>query len=83
MALGNDHFNTAAKSANDMAAAHARELRKKDELLNEAIAKMEQMRGHAHGFAELMLLLAPQDKAPGEFTCWNSISGLLEDKAID
>ena len=82
MALGNDHLNTAAQTANEMAAAHAKALRKKDEKLNDAITKMEQMRSHAHGFAELMLSLAPKDKAPDEFTCWNSFSGLLEDAAI-
>ena len=71
-----------ARTANEMAAAHAKALRKKDEKLNDAITKMEQMRSHAHGFAELMLSLAPKDKAPDEFTCWNSFSGLLEDKAI-
>ena len=82
MALGNYHLNTAAQTANDVAAAHAKALRKKDEKLNDAITKMEQMRSHAHGFAELMLSLAPKDKAPDEFTCWNSFSGLLEDAAI-
>ena len=82
MALGNDHLITAARTANDMAGAHAKALRKKDEDLNDSIAKMELVRGHAHQFAELVLEYATQDAAPDKIACWNSFSGLLDDGAI-
>ena len=81
-ALANDKLATAARTANEMVAVHAKLLRKKDEDTNEAIVKMDQMRFHAHHYAELVLNLHLQDQAPDKYACWNSFSGLLDDDVI-
>ena len=44
---------------------------------------MKEMRAHAHGFAELMLDYAGNDKAPDKTACWTAFSGLLDNGAID
>ena len=62
MDLGNGKLSTAARTANEMVAAHAKQLRTANETTtnNGAIAKTKEMRAHAHQFAELMLG-SPQD----------------------
>ena len=52
--LGKQQLSNAARTANDMAHAHAKPLRTTKATTVEAIAKMKAMRQHAHGFAELM-----------------------------
>ena len=65
MDLGNGKLSTAARTANEMVAAHAKQLRTANETTNGAIAKMKKMRAHAHQFAELMLeYTASEDQAP-------------------
>ena len=66
-----------------MVNTHAKELRTTKETTSHATAKMNQMRAHAHGFAELMLEHADNDKAPDTTSCWTAFSGLLGDVAID
>ena len=80
--LGNQQLSTAARTANDMAHAHAKQLRTTKATTADAIAKMKAMRQHAHGFAELMLPHAAADKAPDHIACWAAFSGLLDDDAI-
>ena len=82
MALANDKLSTAARAANEIMAAHAKQLRNKDENVSDAIAKMQQVRGHAHQLGELMLAYAPSDEAPDRKMCWNAFSGLLDEKRI-
>ena len=50
--------------------------------MNDAIAKMNAMRGHAHQFAELMLAKYVEGEAPDKITAWNAFSGLLTDEKI-
>ena len=80
--LGNQQLSTAARTANDMAHAHAKQLRTTKAITSDAIAKMKAMRQHAHGFAELMLPHVAADKAPDHIACWAAFSGLLDDDAI-
>ena len=81
--LGNQQLSTAARTANDMAHAHGKQLRTTKAITADAIAKMKVMRQHAHGFAELMLLHVAADKAPDHIACWAAFSGLLTDDAIE
>ena len=83
MDLGNGKLPTAAQKANEMVNTHAKELRTTKETTSLAIAKMKAMRAHAHGFAELMLEQAANDKAPDHIACWTAFSGLLDDDAIN
>ena len=80
--LGNQQLSTAARTANDMAHAHAKQLRTTKATTADAIAKMKAMRQHAHGFAELMLPHVADDNAPDHIACWAAFSGLLDDDAI-
>ena len=80
--LGNQQLSTAARTANDMAHAHGKQLRTTKAITAGAIAKMKAMRQHAHGFAELMLPYVAADKAPDHIACWAAFSGLLTDDAI-
>ena len=82
MDLGNQQLTIAARTANETAHAHARQLRTTKATTGEAIAKMKAMRQHAHGFAELMLPHAVREQAPDHFSCWASFSGLLDDAQI-
>ena len=82
MDLGNQELSKAARTANETANAHAKQLRTTKATTGEAIAKMKAMRQHAHGFAELMLPHAVREQAPDHFSCWASFSGLLDDGQI-
>ena len=82
MDLGNQELSKAARTANETANAHAKQLRTTKATTGEAIAKMKTMRQHAHGFAELMLPHAVREQAPDHFSCWASFSGLLDDDQI-
>ena len=82
MDLGNQELSKAARTANETANAHAKQLRTTKATTGEAIAKMKTMRQHAHGFAELMLPHAVREQAPDHFSCWASFSGLLDDTQI-
>ena len=82
MDLGNQQLTIAARTANETAHAHARQLRTTKATTAEAIGKMKAMRQHAHGFAELMLPYAVREQAPDHFSCWASFSGLLDDAQI-
>ena len=82
MDLGNDQLSTAARTANETAHAHAKQLRTTKEITSNAIAKMKAMRAHAHGFAELILPHVASDKAPDHIAFWAAFSGLLDDGAI-
>ena len=53
MDLGNQQLTTAARTANETAHAHARQLRTTKATTGDAIAKMKAMRQHAHAFAEV------------------------------
>ena len=55
MDLGNQQLSKAARTANETAHAHAKQLRTTKATTGEAIAKMQAMRQHAHTFAEGML----------------------------
>ena len=81
--LGNQQLSTAARTANDMAHAHAKQLRTTKAITSDTIAKMKVMRQHAHGFAELMLPHVAANKAPDHIACWAVFSGLLDDDAIE
>ena len=83
MDLGNGMLATAARIANEMVNTHAKELRTTKETTSHAIAQTKQMRAHAHGFVELVLEQAANDKAPGKASCWTAFSGLHDDGAID
>ena len=83
MDLGNEQLSTAARTANETAHAHAKQLRTTKEITSNAIAKMKAMRQHAHGFAELMLPHAVHENAPDHIACWAAFSGLLDDAAIN
>ena len=82
MDLGNQELSKAARTANETANAHAKQLRTTKATTGEAIAKMKTMRQHAHGFAELMLPHAVREQAPDHFSCWAQFSGLLDDDQI-
>ena len=83
MDLCNQQLSTAARTANDMAHAHAKQFRTTKAITSDAIAKMKAMRQHAHGFAELMLPHVAANKAPDHIACWAASSGLLDDDAIE
>ena len=83
IALANEKLIEAADEANGVTRDHARALRAKDENVNDAIAKMNAMRNHAHQFAELMLSKYVEDEAPDKTTVWNAFSGLLDEKRIN
>ena len=82
IALANEKLIEAADEANGVTRDHARALRTKDENVNDVIAKMNAMRGHAHQFAELMLAKYVEGEAPDKITAWNAFSGLLTDEKI-
>ena len=82
MDLGNQKLSTAARAANDMAHAHAKQLRVTKEVTADAIAKMKAMRQHAHGFAEQMLPHVAANQAPDHNACWTHFSGLLDNDVI-
>ena len=82
MDLGNQQLSKAARTANETANAHAKQLRTTKATTGEAIAKMQAMRQHAHTFAEGMLDHIAADEAPDKISCWTAFSGLLDDDVI-
>ena len=83
MDLRNEQLSTAARTANETAHAHAKQLRTTKEITSNAIAKMKAMRQHAHAFAEGMLDHIAADEAIDKTSRWTAFSGLLDDGAID
>ena len=62
----------------------SKQLRTANETTNGAIAKMKEMRAHAHQFAEVMLeYAASEDAAPDRISCWTAFSGLLIDEVVN
>ena len=80
--LGNQQLPTAARTANETAHAHAKQLRATKEITSNAIAKMKAMCQHAHAFAEGMLDQVAADEAIDKTSCWTAFSGLLDDAKI-
>ena len=83
MDLGNQQLSKAARTANETANAHAKQLRTTKATTGEAIAKMQAMRQHAHTFAEGMLDHIAADEAPDKISCWTAFSGLLDEDVIN
>ena len=82
MDLGNEQLSTAARTANETAHAHAKQLRTTKEITSSTIAKMKAMRQHAHAFAEGMLDHIAADEAIDKTSFWTAFSGLLDDAKI-
>ena len=82
MDLGNQQLTIAARTANETAHAHAKQLRTTKEITSNAIAKMKAMRQHDHAFAEGMLDHIAADEAIDKTSCWTAFSGLLDDAKI-
>ena len=60
-----------------MISAHAKVLRSSQIKTGKAIAKINEIRGHAEGFAENMLAKATEGLAPDLDTTWVAFSGVL------
>ena len=65
-----------------MISAHARTLRSSQQETFKAIAKVNEMRGHAECFAEAILEKATGGLAPDLTTTWAAFSGVLTDATI-
>ena len=66
-----------------MITAHARTLRSSQQETLKAIVKINEIRGHAEGFAETMLEKATDGLAPDLVTTWAAFSGVLTQATID
>ena len=80
--LANTQLGLQAKETNELITAHARTLRSSQQETSKAIAKIEEMRGHAEGFAENMLAKASQDKPVDMDAAWAAFSGVLTSETI-
>ena len=75
--LANTQLVLHATQTNELITAHARTLRSSQQETFKAIAKINEMRGHAEGFAENMLAKATQDKPVDMDAAWAAFSGVL------
>ena len=80
--LANTQLVLHATQTNELITAHARTLRSSQQETFKAIAKIEEMRGHAEGFAENMLAKATQDKPVDMDAAWAAFSGVLTSETI-
>ena len=81
--LANTQLTPQAETTNGLISAHARTLRTSQLETPNAIAKINENRGHAEGFAEKMLEKATDGLAPDLATTWAAFSGVLTQAAID
>ena len=81
--LANTQLGLQAKQTNELISAHARTLRSSQLETFKAIAKINEIRGHAEGFAENMLEKATDGQAPDLTTTWAAFSGVLTQATID
>ena len=75
--LANTQLVLHATQTNELIIAHARTLRSSQQETFKAIAKIEEMRGHAEGFAENMLAKATQGNPADMDAAWVAFSGVL------
>ena len=81
--LANTQLVLHATQTNELITAHARTLRSSQQETFKAIAKINEMRGHAEGFAENMLAKATQDKPVDMDAAWAAFSGVLTSETIE
>ena len=81
--LANTQLSIQAKTTNELISAHAKTLRTSQLETAAAIAKINEIRGHAEGFAENMLKKATDGLAPNLTTTWAAFSGVLTQATID
>ena len=81
--LANTQLSLQAQQTNELISAHARTLRTSQLETSNAIAKINEIRGHAEGFAENMLEKATDGLAPDLTTTWAAFSGVLTQATID
>ena len=80
--LANTQLVLHATQTNELITAHARTLRSSQQETFKAIAKIEEMRGHAEGFAENMLAKATQGNPVDMDAAWAAFSGVLTSETI-
>ena len=80
--LANTQLGLHAQKTNELITAHAKTLRSSQQETFNAIAKINEMRGHAEGFAENMLAKATQDKPVDMDAAWAAFSGVLTSETI-
>jgi hypothetical protein len=81
--LANTQLSLQAKATNELISAHAKTLRTSQLETFKAIAKINEIRGHAENFAENMLAKATQDKPVDMDAAWAAFSGVLTSETID
>jgi hypothetical protein len=81
--LANNQLNLQTETTNGLISAHARTLRTSQLETFKAIAKINEIRGHAENFAENMLAKATQDKPVDMDAAWAAFSGVLTSETID
>jgi hypothetical protein len=81
--LANTQLSLQAKATNELISAHAKTLRTSQLETFTAIAKINEIRGHAENFAENMLAKATQDKPVDMDAAWAAFSGVLTSETID
>ena len=80
--LANTQLVLHATQTNELITAHAKTLRSSQQETFKAIAKIEEMRGHAEGFAENMLAKATQGNPVDMDAAWAAFSGVLTSETI-
>ena len=79
--LANTQLSLQAQKTNEMISEHAKVLRSSQIETGKAITKIHEIRGHAEGFAENMLVKATEVLAPDLVTTWAAVSGVLTSNA--
>ena len=81
--LANTQLSLQAQKTNELISAHARTLRSSQIETGSAIAKIHEIRGHAEGSAENMLVKATEGKAPDMDATWSAFSGVLTSEQLE